>query len=501
MSDGVALDELFATKNGITYDDFIILPGYIDFSREDVDLKTKLTREISLSIPLIGSPMDTVTEFEMAKTLALYGGIGIIHNNNLPEDQAKQIYDVKKFKQGFINHPIVLHPSSTLEFIINLRSKCRFSGFPVTENGKLGGKLLGMLTSRDVDFVMGNRNTLTAKDLMTPFDKLIVATGNITLEQARLILAESKKGKLPIIDEDRNLISLLARTDIIKAKNFPQASVDSKHQLMVGGAVSTHPKDIRRIEILCASGVDVIVFDSSQGNSIYQLELLKKCKLDYPNVQFIAGNVVTIAQAQNLISAGADAIRVGMGSGSICITQEVTACGRSQGSAVYHVAKYCDNIGIPVIADGGIGNVGSIVKACSLGASTVMLGRMLAGTNEAPGDFTIIDGVRVKKYRGMGSLDAMSNNFSSQTRYFSNKNKLQVAQGVTGTIRDKGSLHSLIPYLISGMQHSLQDIGVRSLISLRNKSKIGEIKFELRSASSKIEGGIHGLHTHEKVLF
>ncbi|KII70363.1 Inosine-5'-monophosphate dehydrogenase 2 [Thelohanellus kitauei] len=324
-----------------------------------------------------------------------------------------------------------------------------------------------MLTSRDFDFVAGNRHILNAEDIMTPVSQLTVAPSDIDLAKAREILASSKKGKLPIVDSNGNLVSLLARTDLKKSKHFPSASLDSQQQLLVAAAVSTHPDDRTRIEQLAKSGVNAIVFDSSQGNSIYQIELIKKCKREFPEIQFIGGNVVTIEQAQNLVMAGADAIRVGMGSGSICITQEVMACGRAQASAVFNVSQYCNSQNVPVIADGGIGTVGAIVKACSLGASTVMMGRLLAGTVEAPGKYKTVDGSIVKEYRGMGSLDAMRNNTASQQRYFGSKEKPAVAQGVSGTVKDRGSLHSFLPYLTHGMKLSLQDIGCRTLEILR----------------------------------
>uniref|UniRef100_A0A914VV80 Inosine-5'-monophosphate dehydrogenase n=1 Tax=Plectus sambesii TaxID=2011161 RepID=A0A914VV80_9BILA len=505
MDDGQTIHELFDGKIGLTYNDFNILPGYIDFAVHSVDLTTHLTRRIKLKAPLVSSPMDTVTESEMAIAMALHGGIGIIHSNFATvQDQVNEVQKVKRYKQGFISRPQCIKPTDTIRDLMRIKAQFGFTGTPVTDTGNVGGKLLGLVTSRDVDFISEKRWGDLIKDVMVPIEKLITAEEGTTLSHAYETLEKEKKGKLPIVNKKGELTSLIARTDLKKARDFPHSSYDEVGQLRVGAAISTRETSREAVRALVAVGVDVIVIDSSQGASLYQIELLKWIKSEFKeSPQIIAGNVVTVAQAKMLIDAGADGIRVGMGSGSICITQEIMAVGRAQGTAVYQVSKYARSRGVPVIADGGIRDVGYITKALSLGASCVMMGGLLAGTTEAPGEyFWGPSGVRLKKYRGMGSLDAMEAHTSSNDRYFQNESDaIKVAQGVTATMRDRGSIHKYVPYLVRGIQHGFQDIGVKDLFTLHANVLNGSVKFERRSPNAQLEGGVHSLHSYDKRLF
>merc|ERR1711981_1302104 len=494
--DGLSAQQLIDSKanGGLTYNDFLVLPGYIGFPANAVTLDTPITKRITLKTPFVSSPMDTVTD----------------HNCSV-EDQAEFVRKVKRFENGFILDPIVISPTTTVGEVRALKERWGFGGFPVTENGKLRSKLVGIVTNRDIQF----HPSLSAPVTEAMSTDLVTGKTGITLEDANNILRRSKKGKLPIVDESGNLISLLSRSDLMKNHNYPLASkLPQSKQLIAAAAIGTRPDDKNRLQKLVEAGLDIVILDSSQGNSMYQIEMIKYIKEKFPGLDVIGGNVVTREQAASLIAAGVDGLRIGMGSGSACITQEVMAVGRPQATSVYNVSQFAARFGVPCIADGGIQNVGHIVKGLAMGASTVMMGGLLAGCSESPGEsFVSRSGQLVKAYRGMGSIDAMEDKGASvgtgkdakatsagTARYFSEGDKVLVAQGVSGSVLDRGSITKFVPYLMAGRQHSLQDMGITSVSELRQKVREGDVRFELRTVSAQAEGNVHGLESFEKKL-
>ena len=492
VGDGMAADVFFTREEGLTYDDFILMPGHISFGVNDVDLETQLTRKLRIKTPIVSSPMDTVTESQMAIYMALLGGIGIIHYNNTIETQKALVRRVKRFENGFIRDPMVLTQDHRIRDIDEIKARYGFSGVPITDNGKPDGKLVGLVTERDIDFEPDRTKKL--KEVMNT--QLVTAQEGVTLQEANEILRKNKKGKLPIVDAEGRLKGLGCRTDLLTNEQYPLASKNASKQLLCGAAVSTHDDDKERLAALAEEGLDVVVIDSSQGDSVFQIRMIEHIKKNHPGVEVIAGNVVTPRQCHHLIDAGADALRIGMGPGSICITQETIAVGRPQATAVYHCARAGRERGTPVIADGGIRCTAHLAKALAVGASAVMMGSLLAGTSESPGEYIYEGGRRVKKYRGMASLEAMQ--AGGAKRYFSEKDKVKVIQGVEGYVADRGSLRTFMPYMMQSLRHSLQELGRRSMTDMHKALDSGDLRFEKRSVSAQREGGVHGLISYKE---
>lgn len=496
IEDGFSANRLFSQGYSYTYDDVIFLPHYIDFSTDSVNLNTKLSKNVDLSIPCVASPMDTVTESSMASAMATLGGIGIIHSNNSPAEQANLIRSAKYRLVPFITDLIFKSPSDVIE------SADEFGSSPyilVTGSGNSKSLLLGSVARSD--WLSLNDRSARISDYMSKFPSLIPSSWNF--EQVAMYMASQEADYVAMMDEEeKEVVNLITKADVERIKNYPKLglpSVGSDGKLLVGAAIGTRESDKERLEILVRAGVNVVVLDSSQGNSIYQIEMIKYVKKMYPELDVIGGNVVTAYQAQNLIQAGVDGLRVGMGSGSICTTQEVCAVGRGQATAVYKVASIAEQYGVPVIADGGISNSGHIVKALVLGASTVMMGSFLAGSNEAPGAYEYVGGRRLKKYRGMGSLEAMTK--GSDQRYLGDTAKLKIAQGVVGAVADKGSVLKFLPYTMQAVKQGFQDLGASSLLSAHDLLKSSVLRLEVRTGAAQVEGGVHGLVSYEKRSF
>jgi len=496
------LSQLFKSGESLTYDDIIVLPNKIVCGVDDISLKTKLTKNIDIHLPFVSSPMDTVTESKLAIQLALQGGIGVLHCNNSIEEQVTEVQRVKRHNNGFILNPIVMKADDTIETIIETRDRWGFSGFPVTETGHMNEPLLGMVSNSDLAFI--EDLTTPIRDIMIKRENMQVGRKGCTLKEAYDILKKEKINRLPILDESDNLVGLICRKDLRVRKVYPLASKDPDGHLLCAAAVTTHPGDVARIDALVAAKVDVICIDSSNGCSDFQLQTLRYIKEKYPHVDVIAGNVVTHYQADHLIKAGADALRVGCGSGSICITQNVLGIGRAQASAVYDVSEFSNRRGIPVIADGGLSNTGQISKALLLGASTVMMGSMFAGTDEAPGDVIKKDGIRLKVYRGQGSAACHRKAQNAvSARYLTQKNKVFVPQGVSGQVVSKGPIDDYVPGLSESVKHTFQHLGIRKMDDLCNFqiSKVGRpnILAEKRSFQAQKEGTVHNLYSYESL--
>ena len=453
-------------KEGLTFDDVLLIPQKSEVLPKEVDVSTYLTKKIKLNIPLMSAAMDTVTESRLAIAIAREGGIGIIHKNMSIESQAQEVDKVKRSEHGVIVDPFSLSPDHKLSDAEHLMAKYRISGVPITENGKL----VGILTNRDLRFETNFDKPI--REVMTK-ENLITAPEGTTLEQAQEILRRNKIEKLPIVDKDGYLKGLITIKDIEKAVQYPNSAKDENGRLLAGAAVGVTADMMERVEALIHAKVDVIVLDSAHGHSKGIIDSVRKIKAAYPDLQLIAGNIATGEAARELIEAGADAVKVGIGPGSICTTRVVAGIGVPQITAIYDVAQVAGRYGIPVIADGGIKYSGDLPKAIAAGADVIMIGSLFAGCEESPGESEIFQGRRFKVYRGMGSLGAMQE--GSKDRYFQEEAKKLVPEGVEGRVPYKGPLSDTIYQLIGGLRAGMGYCGTRTIKELKENGKFIKI--------------------------
>lgn len=454
-------------KEGLTFDDVLLIPAESNVMPRQIDLSTNLTEKIRLNIPLISSAMDTVTEYRMAIAMAREGGIGIIHKNMSIEAQVEQVDMVKRSENGVITNPFYLSANHTLRDADEIMGKFRISGVPICQED---GKLIGIITNRDMKFEEDLSRPIS--EVMTK-DHLVTAKEGTTLEEAKRILSANKIEKLPIVDDQFHLKGLITIKDIEKAVAYPNSARDSKGRLLCGAAIGATADVMERAEGLLSVGADVLVFDSAHGHSRNILESLRRVRDAFPEAQIIAGNVATAAGTRALIEAGADCVKIGIGPGSICTTRVVAGIGVPQITAIYDAACEAKKYGIPVIADGGIKYSGDIVKALAAGASTVMLGSLLAGCEESPGETEIYQGRSFKVYRGMGSLAAMAN--GSKDRYFQEGAKKLVPEGVEGRVPYKGSVADSVFQLVGGIRSGMGYCGCKTIELLHEKAKFVQI--------------------------
>ncbi len=457
--------EKFA-KEGLTFDDVLLVPQQSDFLPREVDLSTRLTKKIKLNIPLMSSAMDTVTESRMAIAVAREGGIGIIHKNMTIEEQAGEVDKVKRSEHGVIVDPFSLSPENTLSDAENLMGRYKISGVPITENGKL----VGILTNRDLKFETDYNKKI--KESMTK-ENLITAPEGTTLKEAKEILRKGKIEKLPIVDDNYMLKGLITIKDIEKAVRYPNSARDDNGRLLVGAALGVTDDVLERAAALVAAKVDVVVLDSAHGHSANIANCVRQIKAKFPDLQLIAGNIATGEAAQFLIDAGADCVKVGIGPGSICTTRVVAGIGVPQVTAVCDVAEVAAKYDIPIIADGGIKYSGDIVKAIAAGADVIMVGSILAGCEESPGETELYQGRQFKVYRGMGSLGAM--NDGSKDRYFQEGNKKLVPEGVEGRVPYKGAVSDTIYQLLGGLRAGMGYCGTKTVPLLKQNGKFVRI--------------------------
>ncbi len=470
-------------KEALTFDDVLLVPRYSEVLPSEVDLSISLSEKLKLNIPVFSAAMDTVTEYRMAVAIARNGGIGIIHKNLSIEDQAEHVRKVKRAQSGVIIDPVTVTPETPIAEAERLMGEYKIGGLPVVDKD---GKLVGMITNRDIRF---ERNSMRkVKELMTCYEKLIVLDYVPTLEEARQILHKHRIEKLPIVDNDRKLKGLITIKDLVAVMEHPNAALDEKGRLIVGAAVGTSPETMERVEELVKVGADVIVVDTAHGHSKRVLQVVKAIKRKFPEVTLIAGNVATAEGTKDLIKAGADIVKVGVGPGSICTTRIVAGIGVPQITAIMDSASEAKRANVPVIADGGIRYSGDIVKALAAGASAVMIGSLLAGTEEAPGEMIIYQGRKYKSYRGMGSLGAMRK--GSADRYFQEGTTKFVPEGVEGMVPYRGTVREILENLMGGVRSGFGYIGAANIRQLWEKALFIKVT----------QAGYKESHVHDVVI-
>ncbi|MFT5084950.1 MAG: IMP dehydrogenase [Lentisphaeria bacterium] len=453
-------------QEALTFDDVLLVPGYSDVTAKDVSLKTRLTRDITLNIPLMSAAMDTVTEFRLAIAIAQEGGIGIIHKSMSIKAQADQVHAVKKFEAGVVKNPITINSNATIKELIALTRRHNISGVPVLQDGNL----VGIVTGRDVRFETNLDATVAS--IMTPKEKLVTVKEDATAVEARYLLHRHRIEKVLVVNDNFDLCGLITVKDINKAETYPNACKDKDGSLRVGASVGTSPDTEARVAALVAAGVDVLVVDTAHGHSKNVLDRVRAIKKCHPHVQIIGGNIATAEAAKALVDAGADGVKVGIGPGSICTTRIVTGVGVPQISAIANVVKALEGTNVPVIADGGIRYSGDISKAIVAGADAVMMGSMFAGTEEAPGEVELYQGRTYKSYRGMGSLGAMSKTQGSSDRYFQDSSQGMeklVPEGIEGRVPYKGPISVIVHQLMGGLRAAMGYTGSIDMLTMRTR--------------------------------
>ncbi|WP_293267654.1 IMP dehydrogenase [Neptunomonas sp.] len=459
-------------EEALTFDDVLLMPGYSEVLPKDVSLATQITKGISLNIPLVSAAMDTVTESRLAIAMAQEGGIGIIHKNLTIEEQANEVRKVKKYEAGVVSDPITCSSDMTVGELRQMAARLGFSGFPVIDNGEL----VGIVTSRDMRFE--NYLDATVASVMTPKDRLVTVDEGVDKDKVRNLLRKHRIEKILVVDGAFKLKGMMTVKDMYKAEAFPHAAKDSKGRLIVGAAVGTGPETPDRVTALAEAGVDVIVVDTAHGHSKGVIERVSWVKKNFPKVQVIGGNIATAAAATALADAGADGVKVGIGPGSICTTRIVSGIGVPQITAVANVAEALKGRGVPLIADGGIRFSGDIAKAIAAGASAVMVGSMLAGTDEAPGEVELFQGRAYKSYRGMGSIGAMAQSTGSSDRYFQDASEgaeKLVPEGIEGRVACKGPMVGVVHQLMGGVRASMGYTGSQDIEEMRTKPQFVRI--------------------------